>query len=69
MDRHHRPRQRWLRPCASSGARHWELEWPGPLGGALDAMQGLAVSDIEIEPFKLEDYVLKVYSGTAGARD
>jgi ABC-2 type transport system ATP-binding protein len=53
----------------SSGARHWELEWLGPLGGALDAMQGLAVSDIEIEPFKLEDYVLKVYSGTAGARD
>ena len=53
----------------TSGARHWELEWLGPLGGALDAMQGLAVSDIEIEPFKLEDYVLQVYSGTAGARD
>jgi ABC-type multidrug transport system ATPase subunit len=50
-----------------SGARHWELEWPGPLGGALDAMQGLPVSDIEIEPFKLEDYVLQIYSGTAGA--
>ncbi len=49
-------------------ARHWDLEWPGPLGGALDAMQGLPVSDIEIEPFKLEDYVLKIYSGTAGAR-
>ena len=51
----------------SSDARHWELEWPGQLGGALEAMQGLAVSDIEIEPFKLEDYVLKVYSETAGA--
>ncbi len=47
-------------------ARHWELEWPGPLGRALDAMQGLPVSDIEIEPFKLEDYVLQVYSGPDG---
>jgi ABC-2 type transport system ATP-binding protein len=50
-----------------SDTRHWELEWPGPLGGVLDALQGLAVSDIEIEPFKLEDYVLKIYSGTPGA--
>jgi ABC-2 type transport system ATP-binding protein len=50
-----------------SDARHWELEWPGPLGGVLDALQGLPVSDMEIEPFKLEDYVLKIYSGTPGA--
>jgi len=47
--------------------RHWELEWPGPLGGVLDALQGCPVSDIEIEPFKLEDYVLQIYSGTPGA--
>lgn len=52
-----------------SGATHWELEWPGPLGGALDALQGLPVSDIEIEPFKLEDYVLKIYAGSSGAPD
>jgi len=52
-----------------SDTRHWELEWPGPLGGALDAMQGLPISDIEIEPFKLEDYVLKIYSGNSGAVD
>lgn len=51
-----------------SDARHWELEWSGPLGGALDAMRGLPVSDIQIEPFKLEDYVLEVYAGTAGTR-
>ena len=51
-----------------SDARHWELEWPGPLGGALDAMQGLPVSDIEIEPFRLEDYVLNVYSENPGGR-
>lgn len=50
-----------------SDARHWELEWPGPLGGVLDALRGLPVSDIEIEPFKLEDYVLKIYSATPGA--
>jgi ABC-type multidrug transport system ATPase subunit len=50
-----------------SDTRHWELEWPGPLGGVLDALQGLPVSDIEIEPFKLEDYVLKIYSGMPGA--
>jgi len=51
-----------------SDARHWELEWSGPLGGALDAMQGLPISDIDIEPFRLEDYVLQVYSEPAGAR-
>lgn len=48
-----------------SDARLWELEWPGPLGGFLDVLRGLAVSDIQIEPFKLEDYVLDVYNGTA----
>ncbi len=52
-----------------SDARHWELEWSGPLGSALEAMRGLSVSDIEIEPFKLEDYVLKIYSGPGGARE
>ena len=52
-----------------SDARHWELEWSGPLGGALEAMRGLSVSDIEIEPFKLEDYVLKIYSGPDGVAE
>jgi len=52
-----------------SDARQWELEWSGPLGGALDAMQGLPVSDIEIEPFKLEDYVLQAYSGVVTGRE
>ena len=48
-------------------SRHWELEWPGPLGGVLDALQGFPVSDLEIEPFKLEDYVLKIYSASGAA--
>jgi hypothetical protein len=52
-----------------SDARHWELEWLGPLGGALDAMQGLPISDIEIEPFKLQDYVLQTYSGIVKGRE
>jgi ABC-2 type transport system ATP-binding protein len=52
-----------------SDDRHWELEWRGPLGGALEAMRGLPISDIDIQPFRLEDYVLNVYSETAEARD
>ena len=42
--------------------RAWELDWQGPLGTALDALRGLGVSDIEIEPFRLDDYVLRLYS-------
>jgi ABC-2 type transport system ATP-binding protein len=45
-----------------SDARHWELEWQGPLGNALDALGGLGVADLEIEPFRLEDYVLQIYA-------
>ena len=42
--------------------RRWELAWHGPLGDALESMRGLAIADLEIEPFKLEDYVLKIYA-------
>lgn len=48
-------------------ARHWDLEWRGPLGGVLDALRGLPVVDVEIEPFKLDDYVLSIYTDTPGA--
>ena len=50
-------------------ARGWDLEWQGPLGTALEAMRGLPIADVEIEPFKLEDYVLKVYSDAPGSRE
>jgi len=50
-------------------ARRWDLEWQGPLGAALEAMRGLPIADVEIEPFKLEDYVLKVYSDTPGSQE
>jgi ABC-2 type transport system ATP-binding protein len=44
----------------------WDLEWIGPLGDALEALRGLDVADIEIEPFRLEDYVLKIYADAGG---
>ena len=47
----------------------WDLEWRGPLGGALEALRGLDVADIEVEPFRLEDYVLKIYADAPGARE
>ncbi len=52
-----------------SDDHHWDLEWQGPLGDALEAMRGLNVADIEIEPFKLEDYVLQIYSERPGGRE
>jgi ABC-2 type transport system ATP-binding protein len=56
------PPQRLAAAVRKSDARHWELEWQGPLGDALDAMRGFNVADIEIQPFKLDDYVLQVYA-------
>jgi ABC-2 type transport system ATP-binding protein len=49
-------------------SQHWDLEWHGPLGPVLEAMRGLSVVDVEIEPFKLEDYVLNGYSDRSDAR-
>jgi ABC-type multidrug transport system ATPase subunit len=50
------------------GPRRWDLEWRGPLGNALEALRGLGVSDIEIEPFRLEEYVLGIYADGSGPR-
>jgi ABC-2 type transport system ATP-binding protein len=50
----------------TSDSCRWDLEWQGPLGKALDALHGLNVADVEIEPFKLDDYVLQVYADGAG---
>ena len=49
--------------------RRWDLEWRGPLGRALDALRGLGVADIEIEPFRLEEYVLGIYADGSGPRN
>jgi ABC-2 type transport system ATP-binding protein len=44
-------------------ATDWLLEWRGALGDALRAIDSAQIADVEIEPFKLEDYVLGLYSG------
>ena len=50
-----------------SDGRHWELTWQGPLGDVLEAMRGLDVADIQIDPFRLDDYVLQVYADGSAA--
>jgi ABC-2 type transport system ATP-binding protein len=41
------------------------LEWRGPLGGLLATLDTASITDIEIEPFRLEEYVLGVYAEDA----
>jgi ABC-2 type transport system ATP-binding protein len=41
------------------------VDWRGPLGGLLATLDTARIADIEIEPFKLEEYVLGVYSEDA----
>ena len=38
------------------------FDWRGPLGGLLATLDLASVSDIDVEPFKLEEYVLNVYA-------
>jgi ABC-2 type transport system ATP-binding protein len=47
----------------SSGPRRWVLEVRGPLGGVLAGLAHLPIHDLQVEPFKLEDYVLRLYAG------
>jgi ABC-2 type transport system ATP-binding protein len=46
-----------------SSAHRWVLEVRGPLGPLLPALGRLPVHDLQVEDFKLEDYVLRLYSG------
>jgi ABC-2 type transport system ATP-binding protein len=62
------PPQRLATAVRKSDGRHWDIEWQGPLGDALEALRGLNVADIEIEPFKLDDYVLQVYTDRPAGR-
>jgi ABC-2 type transport system ATP-binding protein len=62
------PPARLAAAVRSRDTRHWDLEWQGPLGDALDAMRGLDVADIHIEPFRLEDYVLNIYADRPAVR-
>jgi ABC-2 type transport system ATP-binding protein len=46
----------------SSTSRQWVLDVHGPLGPLVQALASYPVDDIEIESFKLEDYVARHYS-------
>jgi ABC-2 type transport system ATP-binding protein len=42
-------------------ARQWIFEVSGPLGPLLEATRSLPIHDLQIEPFKLEDYIASFY--------
>ena len=44
----------------------WVLDVRGPLGPLVERLAGLPVADVQVEPFKLEDYVARFYAETAG---
>jgi ABC-2 type transport system ATP-binding protein len=49
----------------SAAPRMWVLDVSGPTGAVVTAIGGLPVEDVEIEGFRLEDYVLKLYGPCA----
>ena len=48
---------------ASHQPRQWVLEVDGPLGPVVQALASLPVHDIQVEEFKLEDFVTRHYEG------
>jgi ABC-2 type transport system ATP-binding protein len=51
-----------VRPQSIS-PRQWVLDVEGPLGPVLQALSTLPVHDLEVDAFKLEDYVTRHYAG------
>jgi ABC-2 type transport system ATP-binding protein len=47
----------------SRSDRTWVVDVHGPLGPFVTALAGLPVDDLRVEPFSLEDYVLRFYTG------
>jgi ABC-2 type transport system ATP-binding protein len=45
----------------SQSDRQWVFDVSGPLGPLLQAVAALPVADLQIEPFKLEDYIASFY--------
>jgi len=43
----------------------WVLDVRGPLGTLLEQLAGLPVLDVQVEPFRLEDYVARFYAEPA----
>jgi ABC-2 type transport system ATP-binding protein len=48
----------------TSSPRQWVLSVQGPLGPVVQALSAYPIHDLEVEPFKLEDYVARYYTGT-----
>jgi hypothetical protein len=40
----------------------WVLDVTGPAGPLVAALASLPVDDMDVEPFKLEDHMLKLYA-------
>jgi len=47
---------------ASASPTQWVLDVQGPLGPLLQALTAFPVHDVDVEPFKLEDYVARFYA-------
>jgi hypothetical protein len=48
----------------SQTERKWVVTIQGALGTFVAAIADLPIEDISVEPFTLEDYVLRFYSGS-----
>ena len=46
----------------SASPTQWVLDVQGPLGPLLQALTAFPVHDVDVEPFKLEDYVARFYA-------
>jgi ABC-2 type transport system ATP-binding protein len=59
------------RPCpalsgvtiVSSSGRQWVLDVQGPLGPVLQALSAFPIHDLQVDSFKLEDFVARHYAG------
>jgi ABC-2 type transport system ATP-binding protein len=45
----------------TSSAQQWVLDVQGPLGPLVQALSSYPVADLEVDSFKLEDYVVRHY--------
>jgi beta-exotoxin I transport system ATP-binding protein len=50
----------------ADGSAPLVTEVRGPLGPLLATLQGRAIHDVAVEPFRLEDYVTRFYAGDGG---
>jgi ABC-2 type transport system ATP-binding protein len=51
----------------SRSPREWILSVSGPMGPVIHALSSFPVHDIEVDPFRLEDYVARHYADTPPA--